>query len=152
MRKLGREEQELEDAVRPQFGGVDLAIGLERRAALKQADPLEVIAGIDRRGGIVGENAVVYVDQRGEHAGALDEAAELDEVPAFAVVHRGVGQALEHVRSGLYGFEEFVRRDASGFKQGDALHFVEEAVELLPHLGADLLADLAGVLARGHDV
>src|SRR5580704_17385690 len=51
----------------------------------------------------------------------------------------------------LYGSEENVRVQQPGLAGGRAVDLQIQAVELLPHLGAALFADLAQVFARsGH--
>ena len=53
-------------------------------------------------------------DQARDGVGALDEAAELNVVPAFSVRHGGVGYALKQVGAFLHGAKELVRVGQAG--------------------------------------
>ena len=70
----------------------------------------------------------------------------------FAVAEGRVGEALEEVDRLLDGAEELVRLPPSRSCRWSLPRTGQvEAVDLLPHLRADLLAHLARVLARGRD-
>src|SRR6516164_1354939 len=88
------------------------------------------------------------VEQGRQRVAALHIAAKLDELPAFAVAHGGVGNALKEVRALLDGAKKLVRlQDPALFRA--AFDYLQiELVELLPHLRAALLADVTEVLPR----
>jgi hypothetical protein len=83
--------------------------------------------------------------------GALDEAAELDELPPFAVRHRRVGDALKKVDALDHRRQELVGARPRLRMRRITPHVEEQAVDLLPHLRADLLAHLPRVLACATD-
>ncbi len=73
-----------------------------------------------------------------------------DELPALPVVHRGIGDALETaVSRPFYEVQELERLRIQGFLIPSPLHFMEQPVQLHPHLGADLLPHMARILPRG---
>ncbi len=47
--------------------------------------------------------------KRGQRVGALDIAAQLNELPSFAVTHGAVGDALKKVRAFLHRVKKRVR-------------------------------------------
>ncbi len=149
MRKFVVEQQKLGHALRTQIGGVDLAVSFKRGAAPQQADPFHVLARVHRLSG--GKFVEVDVEQARDGRGALDEPAHLDELPAFAVVHGGIGDALHQVRAFENDGQKIQRLGLPKAGRFHAPHFVKKAVELFPHLRADLLANLACVLARRRD-
>ena len=78
-------------------GGVDLAVGFEGRAAAEQADQLKIlVAGVLALLGIE-EFLLVDLKHGGGGVGALEVAAEADELPALAVNHGGVADAFEEM-------------------------------------------------------
>ena len=127
------------------------AVRLERAARSQQAHPLHELAELGRLSRRALEVAIVHVEQRRRRRGALDVAAQLDELPALAVRHRRVGDALEQVHAFHHRRQELVCAGAPLRLGRVAPHVEEQPVDLLPHLGADLLAHLARVLARGVD-
>src|SRR5277367_1711498 len=95
--KIRVENEELKDAIVGKVGGVDLAVGLEGGAGPQQADPLQVFESVV---GIVGGFEVVVVvdlEQARGRRGALDIAADLNELPALAMAEGRVCDALEEV-------------------------------------------------------
>src|SRR5215204_1219298 len=161
LHRLGREahgaravwvqQQKFDDALGAQVGRVDFAVSFEGSTRLEQTDPVEVVALRRVRDARCHQLVRIDVEQGGGRGGALDVAPDLYELPALAVVHRRVGDALEKVRTLLYRAEEFVRGDIPDVVEPRLLDLQKEPVELLPHLGADLLAHLPQVLARGGD-
>ena len=97
--KVAIEEQEFENAIGRDVGGVDLAVGLEGGAAAQQADQLEVLVAGVLALGRAEEFGLVDLKQGGGGVGALEVAAEADELPALAVNHGGVADALEEVNA-----------------------------------------------------
>ena len=76
---------------------------------------------------------------------------ELEEVVALAAVHRRGGEPDELVAVLDDAAQELVRLVLPAGVLGGAPHRPVEPVDPLPHVDADLLADLAQVLARGMD-
>ena len=141
--ELGVHQQELRDPVGLQIRREHAAVRLERRAAGEQRHPVEIVG--------LGRDREVGVEQHRDRAGPLGELAELHEPPALAVAHRRFGRAVEGV--GAFADQRHQAHDRGGVLR---VHFglddlVEQPVQLLPHLGADLLAHLRGVLARRRD-
>ena len=87
VRKVAVEQQELENAIGNDVCGVDLAVGLECRATTEQTHQLEVM--------VTGVLPLLRVEQFGlvnlKHGsggiGALQVAAEANELPALTVNH-----------------------------------------------------------------
>ena len=107
--KVAIEQQKLENAIGSEIGGVDLAVGFEGRAAAQEADLLEIlVAGVLalRR---MRELRLIDLEQRGGGVGALKVAAEADELPALAVNHGGVADALEEMNAVDERSEDIVR-------------------------------------------
>ena len=82
---------------------------------------------------------------------SLEKFSHLEELPAFAVRHRGVGDALEGVEIFYQGAIESDRALAMRGARVRALEVEVETVEALPHFAGDLLADGAGVFAGVSD-
>ena len=97
------------------------------------------------------ELGLIDLEQRGGGVGALEIAAEADELPALAVNHGGVADALEEMNAVDDGGQRVVDAGAKLGLRMRRVHLVEEAVEALPLLGGDFFADLAGVFAGGVD-
>ena len=102
---------------------------------------------------------VIGLEEQAHAGGAFEIAADLDELPAFAVGHGGVGDALELV-DGFHHLLEEGGRTFAGFSVGLDLHGAfyfgardldVERVEFLPLFGGDLLAHLAGIFTRRDD-
>ena len=102
------EQQKFEDAVGGDVGGVDLAIGFECRAAAQKAHLLEVLVAGVLAFGSAEEIGLVDLEQGGGGVGALEVAAETDELPALAVNHGGIADAFEQVDAVDDGSEEVV--------------------------------------------
>src|SRR5208337_497083 len=151
VRKAGIEQEKFRDAQRAKLGGVSFAVGLEGGAGLEQSDPFEILLAFDGLVERMRKAAEVGADQAGDGFGAFDEASELDVMPAFAMRHGRVGDALKQVCAILHGAEEAVRIGEAGVAGGRALDLQKETIELLPHFGAALLPDLAKILAGGGD-
>ena len=146
--KVAIEQQKLENAVGSKIGGVHLAVGFERRAAAQQADQLEVlIAGVLALRQVE-ELRLIDLEQRGGGVGALQVAAEADELPALAVNHGGVADALEEMDAVDHRGQHVVDVGAELGLRVRRVHLVIEPVEPLPLLGGDFFAHLAGIFAR----
>jgi len=75
--------------------------------------------------------------------------ADLQVLPALTVAHRAVGDALEQSHAVDDGARRVMRSRAPRAFIAHLPHAKVERIELLPHRGADLLAYLTRVLARG---
>ncbi len=64
VREVGVQQQELEDLLRRQVGGVDLAVGLEGRARAQQPHPLQILVALGDAVGVAPEIVVVDLQQR----------------------------------------------------------------------------------------
>ena len=87
-----------------------LAEGLERRAALQQPDPFQVLAFARhplRRIGHLRGTGRGSLSRRG---GALQIATELEEFPALPVGHGRIGDAMKKVDAFADSSQEVVRR------------------------------------------
>ena len=93
--KVRVQDQEFRDAQWLQIRRVGLAIGLESGAGSQQADPFQVLRG----GGVAGmlELAEMHAHQRGNQHGPFEKPSDLNELPAFAVGHGGIRDALEQM-------------------------------------------------------
>lgn len=151
VRKAWIEQEKFRDAQRAQFGGVSFAVGLEGGAGFQQSHPFEILFAFDGLIERMRQADEVIADQAGDGFGAFDEASELDVMPALAVRHGGIGDALKQVCAVLHGAEEAVRIGQASVAGCGALDLQEEAVELLPHFGTALFADLAEIFAGGGD-
>jgi hypothetical protein len=91
------------------------------------------------------------VEQRRRPFRPLEEPPGLQVLPALAVAHRRVGDAAEQV----HAFDDRARDEVRASRQGGVVPHVAdpqvERVDLLPHVGADLLAHLPRVLTRTDD-
>ena len=73
----------------------------------------------------------------------------MNEMPSFAVSHRGVGYALEKMGAFLDRVQKFTScPHVLATRISDR---VKQAVELLPHFRADLFTHLTSVFASRHD-
>ena len=145
-REVGVEQQELDDPVGAD-SAVALAVHFERAGAAEYRGPVDVVeaGGVGAR---PGRDVVLYVEDAGGLIGPLDESAEFDEVPRLVAGHGCAGDSAEKV-AGLFDLsvEGLRRLLADGALGRLVLKAQVEAIELLPHLRRDDLADGAGVLA-----
>jgi len=77
------------------------------------------------------------------------KAPKLNEMPAFAMAHRIVGDPLEEICTFLHAHIAIMRLDQPFRRHVGMLEPQEESIDLLPHGRRDFLARLARVLARG---
>ena len=94
---------------------------------------------------------LIHLEQGGGGVGALEIAAETNELPSLAVNHGGVADALEEMNAIDDGGQEVVHAGAElvlGLRRVD---LVIEAIEALPLLGGDFFAHLAGIFAGAID-
>ena len=109
MRKLGVQQQKLGDALRPQIGGVDFAVGFETRCKLRSSPIHSMCSTRSGSAGWRKNSAKCRSTSARDGLHALHEAAHLDELPAFAVSHGGIGDALKQMRALRDGQQEIVR-------------------------------------------
>src|SRR5271155_6248366 len=120
-----------------------LAISFERGTTVQQAHPIQIIRMlIDHKVGI---------KQNAEIACPLDIFAELDKVPALVVIHSGVRYSVKPIRSFANQAHHSHCTCVVVGLQLRASDGVKETIEVLPHLRADFLADLPGILASSAD-
>jgi len=141
------QNQEFGDPLRLHIGSVRLAISLEGGAGAQQSDPLQVDAFRSGRSGLM-EFMEVRAHQSRDGHGTFEIAPGLDELPALTVGHGGIGDALEQMRAFFDGLQEIAGIPHFG---RTAAHGVEQAIQLLPHFRADLLAHLARIFPRVND-
>ena len=132
-------------------GGVDLAIGFEGGATAEQADQLKILVTGVLALVRVEEFLLVDLEHGGGGVGAFEIAAEADELPALAVNHGGVADALEEMNAIDDGGERVVDAGGELSLRVGRVHLVEEAIEALPLLAGDFFADLAGIFAGAVD-
>ena len=89
------------------------------------------------------------IDQRRGRAARSRKRPDLQVLPAFAVAHRRVGDALEEMHAFDHQAEDVVRARRPAPSARACLQPQKQLVQLLPHVGADLLAHLPRVLAGG---
>src|SRR5580704_5307129 len=93
----------------------------------------------------------VSVKQDTEIAGSLDIFAELDKMPGLVVIHSRGGNSVKPVRA----FSNQAHHSHGACivvgLQLEASHVVEKAIQVLPHLRTNLLANLAGIFAGSAD-
>ena len=106
VREAGVQHQKFGDAVGTQIRGVGFAISFESGAGAQQADPFQRL----RLGAFAVKLAEMHAQQRGERGGAFQRSAGLNELPAFAVGHGRIGDALKKMRAVLDGVAENRRR------------------------------------------
>ena len=90
-------------------------------------------------------------DEPRQRVGTLDEAAELDILPALAVGHGGRGDALKQMGAFLYRAKECIGVLFQGLGRGRAVDLQIEAIELLPHFRAALLSHLTQIFTGAGD-
>jgi hypothetical protein len=97
----------------------------------------------------------VRIQEGGGSCGAFEETPDTNKVPALAVTHSRISNALEEINILFHAVQESMWLRVPDLFHAGLLHLQEEAVELLPHLRADLFAYLPGIFARrfdaGHD-
>ncbi len=87
-------------------------------------------------------------EKRRQRVGTLDVTAELDELPAFAVAHGRIGDAVKQICAFEHGQEEVVRLQDPLFSGAALDHVKIQTIELFPHARAALLANMAKVFTR----
>src|SRR5208282_2228185 len=93
----------------------------------------------------------ISVQQEAEIASPLDIFAELDKMPSLVVIHSVGGNSMKPVRAFA---NQAHHSHCTGIVIGlqlKASHLVEKTIQLLPHLRADLLANLPGIFAGAAD-
>ena len=164
------EDQEL-GHVPPRDGPVLLAIHLQGAGAFEHGRPPHGVAPRRLRGGLRrrrpdpgrrprargrGFDAHRRLQKEGlhvEHAaglvGPLREPPQAAEVPGLAVRHRGVGHAGDQLAGPLHLLEKLAGMRPAAIPPRRRLDLQMGLVDLLPHRGADHVADGAGILAGG---
>ena len=120
MWKLGVQQQKLGYALGPQLRGVDLAVGFKRGAASAAVRSIPYARPRWRLGAGPKELLEMRIDEARGVLHALDEAAGLDELPAFAVQHGGIGDAVEQMRALFDGVHQVERLRVKTFRRANA--------------------------------
>src|SRR5581483_5004666 len=87
--EVGIEQQEFGYCRWFQIGRIDLAIRLECRTTGEQRDPIEIIGARRHR--------ELRIEKPGKTGSSLNVFADLNEMPAFAMIHRRISHSLEAV-------------------------------------------------------
>src|SRR5580704_1384361 len=148
MRELRIEQEKIRHAFGPDRGRMLLAVRFESRTEFEKHQPVEIFARLRRIGEIRSAGAEMDSEQTADELGALDIAAELQEVPSLSVPQRCVDDALERVQ-----VPEDVAKEARGLMHpnlfdGERLQVKIQAIEMLPHFRGKLLAHLTRIVAR----
>src|ERR1017187_5859363 len=93
----------------------------------------------------------ISVKQDAEIAGPLYVFAELDKMPGLVVIQGGGGNSIKPVRAFANQAHHSHCTSVIIGLQLNAIHVVEKAIQVLPHLRADLLANLPGIFAGNAD-
>ncbi len=91
----------------------------------------------------------MHIQQRRGSGGTFDEAPHPHEMPAFAMVHSGIGNPVKELHPFFNAGEKGMRAGIPELVDAGLFEFQIEPIQLLPHLRADLLAYLPGIFARG---
>src|SRR6266487_182089 len=91
------------------------------------------------------------INQGSSDPGSFNIATDLDKLPAFVVAHRGVGEALETLDALVHADQKLMHAGEPDIGHTSTFNTQEEAIELLPHLRTDLIADLARVITGRAD-
>src|SRR5271163_1116879 len=116
------------------FRRVSFAISLERITRLEQAYPFKIFRAVDGLIGRLTQTLEVSSYQGSNSLHALDEAAKLNIMPAFAMRHGRIGNSLKKVSPIPHGLKEFVGLQNGGLRLGDVIRLEVKAIEALPHL------------------
>ena len=94
------------------------------------------------------QDVILHIENARSAISPLQQRPDAHEVPAFAVRHGRVGDALEKVRTGHDPLEKLMRAGEAAFSaRVDSAQKVEP-IDLLPHLAGNLFPSGARVLAR----
>src|ERR1700723_4051441 len=93
----------------------------------------------------------VSVKQDAKIAGSLYIFAEVDKMPGLVVIHSGGGNYVKPVRAFSNQADNSHGTCIVVGLQLKASHVVEKAIQVLPHLRTNLLANLAGIFAGSAD-
>ena len=97
------------------------------------------------------ELRLVDLEKRGRGVGALERAAEADELPTLAVNHGGVADALEQMNAVDHRRQHVAGTGGVLSLRVGRVNLVKKAIEPLPLLGGDFFAHLARIFARRAD-
>src|ERR1700732_3473936 len=108
VRELKGQQQKFSDALWTQFRRVGFTISLERITGLEQAYPFKIFRAVDALIGWLTQTLEVgsYQGSNGLHS--LDEAAELNVMPALAMRHGRIRNPLKKMPPLLHRLKEFV--------------------------------------------
>src|SRR5207237_4489024 len=89
----------------------------------------------------------MHIQQSCSGISTLEEATNANKVPAFTMVHRCVGDTLKKMYALFYVGKKLVQPSMPYLLHTRVFYLKKEAIELLPHFGADLLTHLLGILS-----
>src|SRR5580658_9663675 len=95
MRKIRVKNEEFQNAVVGKVGGIHLAVAFKGGTRAQQPDPFQVIEGVVSLVRRLETVAVVDLEQPRRRRGALNIAADLNELPAFAMAQCRIGDTVE---------------------------------------------------------
>ncbi len=147
-REAFRKDKEFGHLERQDFRDVEPAIGFQGAGRAQHGLPLGRVHGAAHVGGPRQEDVVLDVEDTCRLVRALEVFAEADELPAFGAGEGGICQPLEEMREALDLVVKGARPLAPDLLGIAGLEEEIDLVEHLPHFERDLVAHLAGVLAR----
>src|ERR1700732_3668891 len=147
-RELQGQQQKFSDALWTQFRRVSFTISLERITGLEEAYPFKIFRAVDTLIGWLTQTLEVgsYQGSNGLHS--LDEAAELNVMPALAMRHGRIGNPLKKMSPLLHGPKEFPGLQYRGLRLRDVDSLEVQAIEVLPHRRTALFAHMTQTIAR----
>src|SRR5262245_23178858 len=89
------------------------------------------------------------IEQTRRSASPFNEASHLNELPAFAMGHRRISDSLKQVQALRDRAKELMRSNVPELLHVATPELQEGAIEVFPHLRANLLADMTQVVP-GH--
>src|SRR4029079_4774940 len=118
-------------------------------AGLEQSYPLQIFRTFDHLVGWLLKVVEVSSYQGSDGVDAFHKSAKLNVLPALSVAHGGISDSLKQAAALLPRTKERVRLPHPGIFRRAADDVQVEPVQLLPHVGAALLAHVAEILSRG---
>ncbi len=147
VRKLRIEQQKLQNPLVRQLRRVHPAKRLERRADAQQPNPFQILARI--AGVLAAKNfALVQIQQRRNRPRPLQTPSHLQEPPSLAVAQRRIRHALEQMHAVNNRRQKLRQIPLARLRRPQPADLVEQPIQPLPLLRADLVANLPRILAR----
>src|SRR5438105_4816329 len=146
-REIGMGDEKLRHLPRRDLADVKLAVGFECAARFEHRHPLNRVHVTADIFAARQKDVIFYIEDTRSAVAALEQPADTDEIPAFAVRHGRVGDALKTMRPCDDPLEKFVRTRLEQSRSLLALHEKIKSIDLLPHFARNLFAGGACVLA-----